>query len=93
MTARKVRHLRESLGLTQEQFARRLGVARVTVTRWENRTRRPSRIASLAIRTALETKDALGWRNLAGAALNKLWDNGEDAIYDEWKVRYRPQVR
>ena len=35
MTADQVRRLRERLGLTQEQFARRIGAGRATVARWE----------------------------------------------------------
>ena len=34
--ARRVRELRTRLGLSQEQFAARLGVSYVTVSRWEN---------------------------------------------------------
>jgi DNA-binding transcriptional regulator YiaG len=35
MTARQVREIRDRFGETQEQFAKRLGVARNTVSRWE----------------------------------------------------------
>ncbi len=93
MTARKVRSVRRRLGLTQEDLARRLGVARATVTRWENGTRRPSRIATLAFRSALEAKDLRAWQDIAVAGLNELWDNREDAIYDQWRARYRSQPR
>jgi DNA-binding transcriptional regulator YiaG len=36
MTGDEVRAARQRLGLTQAQFAERLGVARMTVVRWEN---------------------------------------------------------
>lgn len=35
MTADEIRKLRKALGLTQEQFAKRVGAARVTVAKWE----------------------------------------------------------
>lgn len=34
-TAGYIRSLREALGLTQEQFGRKLGVSKMTVARWE----------------------------------------------------------
>ena len=93
MTGRKIRSVRRRLGLTQKELARRLGVARATVTRWENGSRRPSRIAVLAFRSALEAKELRAWQHLAGAALNELWENPADAVYDQWKARYRLQAR
>lgn len=44
-----VRELRQRLGLTQEQFAAKLGVTFATINRWENRRARPSRIATKLI--------------------------------------------
>ncbi|MGA2233018.1 MAG: helix-turn-helix domain-containing protein [Tepidisphaeraceae bacterium] len=41
--------LREAIGLTQEQFARRLGVTKMTVSRWECGTIRPSPAMAEAI--------------------------------------------
>jgi len=35
MTGRDVKRVRESLGLSQRQFAERLGVHKVTVAKWE----------------------------------------------------------
>ena len=40
-----VRRLRARLGLTQEQFAERLGVSTITVHRWESGQSRPRRLA------------------------------------------------
>ena len=40
-----VRTLRDRLGLTQEQFASRLGVTFASVNRWENGHVTPSRLA------------------------------------------------
>jgi DNA-binding transcriptional regulator YiaG len=42
--------LREALGLTQEQFARKLGVAKMTVSRWECGRMRPGAAMLAAIR-------------------------------------------
>lgn len=41
----KIKTLRAKLGLTQEQFAARLGVSWSTVNRWENGRSRPSPLA------------------------------------------------
>ncbi|MGD1278431.1 MAG: helix-turn-helix domain-containing protein [Tepidisphaeraceae bacterium] len=41
--------LREAMGLTQEQFGRKLGVAKMTVSRWESDRMRPSASMAAAI--------------------------------------------
>jgi len=43
--ARKIKELRSNLGLTQEQFAAKIGVTFSTVNRWENGKGRPSPLA------------------------------------------------
>jgi len=40
-----VRSVRKRLGLTQQEFAGKLGVALPTVSRWETKRHRPSRLA------------------------------------------------
>lgn len=40
-----VKKIRKRLGLTQDQFAVRLGVAPYTVRRWESGKTKPSRMA------------------------------------------------
>ena len=42
MTSKEIKELRTGLGLTQLQFAYKLGVAEYTVRRWEDGTSRPS---------------------------------------------------
>ena len=42
---KRVKHLRERLGLTQTQLADRIGVSFATVNRWENSQSRPTRLA------------------------------------------------
>ena len=44
-----IRQLRAALGLTQEQFAAKLGVTYSTVNRWENDKGKPSPLALLRI--------------------------------------------
>ena len=56
-----VRRLRSRLGLTQEQFAERLGVSTITVHRWESGQSRPRRLA-------LEKLAQLGEEAAASAA-------------------------
>jgi len=93
MSPTNLRKLRERLGLSQQGLARRLGVARATVTRWENGQRRPSKVVALALRSVIEARDTRSWQQLAGAALNELWDNPEDAAYDAWQERYGSVAR
>jgi len=45
----KVKRIRQSLQLTQEEFAHRLGVTLCTVNRWENNKTMPSRLAKKQI--------------------------------------------
>ncbi len=51
----QIRSLRQSLGLTQQQFADRLGVSFVSLNRWENGKSRPSPLAIEKIREIAET--------------------------------------
>ncbi|MEP0897558.1 MULTISPECIES: helix-turn-helix domain-containing protein [Leptolyngbya] len=59
-----VRELRQRLGLTQEQFAARLGVTFPTINRWENRHSKPSKMAMLLIE----------------GKVRELGDSGEDLL-------------
>ncbi|MBD1866130.1 helix-turn-helix domain-containing protein [Cyanobacteria bacterium FACHB-471] len=52
--ANLILELRQRFGLTQEQFAAKLGVTFATVNRWENRRAKPSRLALQSIRGVLE---------------------------------------
>ena len=52
-----VKGLRERLGLTQEQFAREVGVTFSTVNQWENGRRRPQ---PFLLKRLLEMEAALG---------------------------------
>lgn len=49
MKGTQIRSLRQRLGLTQEEFAHRLGVTLCTVNRWENNKSEPSRLAQLQL--------------------------------------------
>jgi DNA-binding transcriptional regulator YiaG len=49
----QIRALRNRLGLTQEEFAHRLGVTFSTVNRWENGHAKPSKLALRALRSLL----------------------------------------
>ena len=41
----RIRHLREELNMTQENFAHEIGVTFATVNRWENGRTTPNKIA------------------------------------------------
>ena len=56
-----VLELRHRLGLTQEQFAARVGVTFLTVNRWENRHTKPSRMALKLIQGTLEQMGESGY--------------------------------
>ena len=47
--SRIVRHIRASAGLSQENFADKIGVSRLTVTRWESGVSIPNKIAQIRI--------------------------------------------
>ena len=51
-----VKELRERLGLTQEQFAQKVGVTYSSVNHWENGKRRPQ---PFLVRRLLEIKEEL----------------------------------
>lgn len=51
--ANNLKHIRRAAALTQQEFATRLGISRVTVTRWESGTRQPPRLSLMAIAAAL----------------------------------------
>ncbi len=49
-----VKKLRTAMGLTQEQFAAKIGVTFSTVNRWENDKGKPSPLAMKQVETELE---------------------------------------
>lgn len=51
MKGLEIKALRESLGLTQEQFAHLIGVGFTTVNRWENEKSKPSPLAVQKMKT------------------------------------------
>lgn len=55
MTGEEIKELRQALGWSQQQMAQELGVAWITVNRWERSVKRPSRMA-LGILQDLEIK-------------------------------------
>ncbi len=49
-----VKEIRQKMGVTQQEFAYRLGVAVSTVARWESGDKTPSRMAQTLIKLLLE---------------------------------------
>ena len=49
MSAHQIKTIRESLGMTQTQFADALGVQQTAVSHWEQGARRPSGSAEILI--------------------------------------------
>jgi DNA-binding transcriptional regulator YiaG len=47
--SKKIRKLRTAFGMTQEQFAAKVGVTYSTVNHWENSNAKPSPLAMLRI--------------------------------------------
>ncbi len=65
-SAERIRAIRENLGLSQSQMARRLGVAPNTVARWEREYLVPPRVAELAAEYLLLTERTGGQKNAKG---------------------------
>ncbi len=55
-TSKMIRQLRADLGLTQEQFAAKVGVTYSTINRWENGKGKPSPLAMLRIKRIQKNK-------------------------------------
>jgi transcriptional regulator with XRE-family HTH domain len=62
MTGQKLKEWRRKRGLTQEDLARRLGVIRLTVARWETGTRAIPSFLPLALE-ALENRMEKGGKH------------------------------
>jgi DNA-binding transcriptional regulator YiaG len=61
MQAKEIKKLRDSLGLTQEKFARLLNVTTTSINRWENGVAKPSSMAMEKIEAVKERgKDGKG---------------------------------
>jgi len=60
-----IRALRQTLGMTQEEFAHAVGATVSTVNRWENAYSKPNKLAWKAIRELVASR---GLGDLAGAA-------------------------
>ena len=58
--SKMIRKLRTALGLTQEQFAAKIGVTYSTINRWENNKSKPSPLALLKIK---QLQKKLKWNN------------------------------
>lgn len=54
----KIREVRQSLRMTQQEFAEEIGVERNTVWRWENDRQRPKPLGTVLLLIELKT----GWR-------------------------------
>lgn len=55
--AEKVKYVRTTLRLSQEDFAHELGVSFATINRWENGNYNPSRLARKAFEEYYEKKN------------------------------------
>jgi len=65
-TPKRIRKLRSRLGLTQEAFARQLGVTWVTVSRWSRGLSKPTGL-SIAALEAASVAEETGGRGKRGA--------------------------
>ena len=51
-----VKHLRQSLGMSQEELAHALNVSYVTINRWENGKTEPNKMAKMVFYTFCEQR-------------------------------------
>lgn len=56
MNKDEIRSIRQSMGLTQEQFAGLLGTSFTCVNRWENGRTKPSRLYVREIKSIMEQR-------------------------------------
>ena len=56
MTGKEIKELRYKLGMTQQQFARVVGVTISSVKRWENNKQSPSPLAEQAILSVINLR-------------------------------------
>ncbi len=61
-TAQPIKSIRQELGLTQQDFAAKLGVALPTISRWENEVHKPSPLALDKVSSFLRTLGDRGVR-------------------------------
>lgn len=59
MTSDEIRQLRLATGLSQEDFARELGISFATVNRWENNKAAPSRLAQRLLDKCKKRRDRI----------------------------------
>lgn len=55
MESKEVIELRKTLGLTQQEFAVKLGTTVTTISHWENGKNKPSPLAELALEKLAKT--------------------------------------
>ena len=60
MTKQEVKQLRVKLGLSQQEFATKLGIGIMTVSRWERGITKPSRMAQRLLKEVESNLDASG---------------------------------
>jgi DNA-binding transcriptional regulator YiaG len=56
MNSQNIKALRQQYGLTQEQFARELGVTTKTISEWERQRHKPSSMAKVLIANWMNRK-------------------------------------
>jgi len=79
MEPNEIRQLRTTLGLTQQQFAARLGVSFVTLNRWENGQAKPSALGLEKLRALRPAEVALPTTELAVSSVSAALDFLGDA--------------
>lgn len=85
----EIKRLRESLLLTQEEFAQKLGVTRPTVSWWEKGLRHPS---SLAVKAVLMLKEIEKKRVNKAQLVQKAFDKLNRAHFEGALTGYRIEL-
>jgi len=85
----EIKRIRESLLLTQKEFAQKLGVAKLSVSCWERGLRHPS---SLAVKAVLMLKEIEGKRINKLELIQKKFDKLNKVYFENALTGYRIQL-
>ena len=79
--------------LSRERVDRLFRLARAQQVREDQLVERALDMLFALSEFADDGQGHIGWSNLADSSLQRIWDNEEDTVYDNWKDLYAIQAR